>query len=245
MRFPTFPLQPIPRIKAPIDWKNIPIQENKESLVALSPLDKKGIFIDAQYFQLGLPQALKELYAREGVVEKLIQAAELLPTGYALLIWDAWRPLAVQQALFDAQCQVVREQFPSLSEREVQKQTQIYVYAPSDNISCPSPHYTGGSIDLTIVDATGSPLPMGTAFDTFDSRSRSRALEEQAENGSQLAEEEQGWLENRRLLYSVMATVGFTYDWEEWWHFDYGNQSWGAITGRAAMYNGIELVHAR
>ncbi|HEY4384962.1 MAG TPA: M15 family metallopeptidase [Ktedonobacteraceae bacterium] len=239
MPFPTFPLQPIPPIKAPIDWKTVTIHENSEPLVTLSALDKKGILIDAQYFQMGLPHAQQELYAREGAVEKLIQAAALLPAGYALLIWDAWRPLAVQQALFDAQYQMVREQFPSLSEQEVQKQVQIYVCAPSDNISCPSLHYTGGAIDLTIVDATGSPLPMGTAFDTFDSRSRSRALEEQLESGRQLTEEEQAWLENRRLLYCVMTTAGFTYDWEEWWHFDYGNQPWGAATGKNAIYNGI------
>lgn len=241
MRFPTLPLRPIPQVKASIDWKSVTIRENGEALVAVSSLDNKGVFTDAQYFQQGLPHAMKEMYAREAVAEKLIQAAALLPAGYALLVWDAWRPLAVQQALFDAQYQAVREQFPALSESEVHRRTRTYVAVPSNDPACPSPHYTGGAVDLTIVDATGSPLPMGTAFDTFDTRSRSRALEEQVEKGVQLTEEQQEWLENRRLLYFVMTTVGFMYDREEWWHFDYGNQFWGSVTGRDALYNGIEL----
>lgn len=241
MRFPQHLLHPIPHIKPSVDWKHVSIQENGESLVALSSLNEKGISLDAHYFHQGLPGALKELYAREGVAKKLLQAASLLPPGYTLLIWDAWRPLTVQQAVFDAQCQVVREHFPTWTEQEVHKHTLMYVFAPSDTPSCPSPHYTGGSIDLAILDTTGTPLPMGTAFDTFDSRSRTRALEELVEKGRQLTAEEQEWLENRRVLCSVMTSVGFTYDWEEWWHFDYGNQSWGVVTGRDAIYNGIEL----
>ena len=44
-------------------------------------------------------------------------------------------------------------------------------------------------------------------------------------------------LGNRRLLYHVMVSAGFTNYPDEWWHFDYGNQNWALMSGRkAAVY---------
>ena len=43
----------------------------------------------------------------------------------------------------------------------------------------------------------------------------------------------------RRLLFWAMADQGFTAYVEEWWHFDFGNQFWGSITGHPAIYGPI------
>lgn len=33
-----------------------------------------------------------------------------------------------------------------------------------------------------------------------------------------------------------MAAQGFTAYHEEWWHFDHGDQFWGLVMGRPAIY---------
>lgn len=49
-------------------------------------------------------------------------------------------------------------------------------------------------------------------------------------------------LDNRRLLYHIMTSQGFTNDLEEWWHFDFGGQFWGKISGKRSIYSGRESV---
>lgn len=93
-------------IEPPIkDWnwtpiKEVPIKENNESLVSLSYLPEKMI-VSPQYFIQNLPGAYPELYVRERVQEKLVEAARKLPYGYKFVIFDTWRSIPTQQALFD------------------------------------------------------------------------------------------------------------------------------------------------
>jgi D-alanyl-D-alanine dipeptidase len=230
--------KPIPAISAPIDWKKITIRECREPLIALSTLKDTRILVEPEYFQKGIPGAIEEVYVREGVAQKLVFAASQLPAGYHLLVWDAWRPFSVQQALFDEHCQIVREQFPNFSEEEVHRQAETYVSMPSNHILRPSPHYTGGAVDLTLADAQGRPLSMGTGFDGFTSSSHTRSLEELIEKGEYINEEEQMALYNRRVLYHTMIASGFTNYCEEWWHFDRGNQFWAAVSSNTAFYGG-------
>jgi zinc D-Ala-D-Ala dipeptidase len=239
-QFEMLAAKPIPAINAHVDWKKVTIRECREPLLALSTLKDTGVLVEAEYFQKGIPGAIEEVYVREGVAQKLVFAASQLPAGYRLLIWDAWRPLSVQQALFDGQCQVLREQSPTLSEEEVRRQAETYVSIPSNHILHPSPHYTGGAVDLTLADTHGRPFPMGTEFDAFSLSSRTRALEDPIEKGNHLNKEEQQALYNRRVLYHTMITSGFTNYYEEWWHFDYGDQFWGAVSSNTAIYGPIE-----
>src|SRR5690242_5298463 len=111
-QFEILAAEPIPAINVPAGWKDVTIRECREPLIALSTLKDTRILVEPQYSQNGILCAIEEMYAREGVAQKLVLAASQLPGGYSLLIWDAWRPLSVQQALFDGQCKVLREQFP-------------------------------------------------------------------------------------------------------------------------------------
>jgi D-alanyl-D-alanine dipeptidase len=229
----------IPSINAPNGWKKVPISECREPLIALSTLKDSRVIVEPQYFRKGLPGAIEEMYAREGVVQKLVFAASQLPAGYHLLVWDAWRPLSVQQALFDEYYQILQAQFPTLPAEEVRRKTETYVSIPSNHILHPSPHYTGGAIDLTLADRHGRPLPMGTEFDANTLKPRTRSLEELIERGEPLNEEQQMALCNRRVLYHTMIAGGFTNYCEEWWHFDHGNQFWGAVSSKTAFYGPI------
>jgi D-alanyl-D-alanine dipeptidase len=232
--------KPIPPINAPDGWKKVPIRESRESLIALSTLKDTRVIVEPRYFQKGLPGAREEMYVRESVVQKLVFAASQLPAGYRLLVWDAWRPLSVQQALFDEYYQILQAQFPTLPAEEVRRKTETYVSIPSNHRLHPSPHYTGGAIDLTLADRYGHPLPMGTEFDANTSNSRTRSLEELIERGEHLNEEQQMVLYNRRVLYHTMIANGFTNYCEEWWHFDYGDQLWAMVSSKTAFYGPIE-----
>ncbi|MFL5606455.1 MAG: M15 family metallopeptidase, partial [Gemmatimonadaceae bacterium] len=76
-------------------------------------------------------------------------------------------------------------------------------------IASRSRHNLGLAIDLTLVDArSGSPLDMGTPFDTFSSAAHTAHATGAA-------------LENRLRLKRLMESEGFlNYD-QEWWHYSY------------------------
>lgn len=240
LHFEELATQPILQGRSIVGWKKQPLRECGEPLVALSSFKHARLLSEPAYFQQGISGALKEIYLRKSVAHKLLSVAEDLPEGYTLLIWDAWRPLTVQQALFDAYFQTVRAQNPTLSEDEVCNYTEVYVCLPSKSASSPSPHYTGGAVDLTLADASGQALYLGTAFDEFHRAAGTCFLEERQAQGERLSKGEEMALRHRRLLYHSMITHGFTNDAEEWWHFDYGDQYWGILTGQTAFYGPIE-----
>ena len=87
-------------------------------------------------------------YLRYGTVQKLSAVCEELESlGLGILIWDGFRPVSAQAALWEI-C-------PDPS----------YVSHP---VTGTRAHCRGNAVDLTLYDlATGEPLPMPTAFDDF------------------------------------------------------------------------------
>lgn len=91
-----------------------------------------------------------DAFLRYGTVKKLaMAAAELEQLGYRLMIWDGFRPLTAQQALWEA-C-------PDPN----------YVSDPETGASS---HCRGNTVDLTLVDMEGKPLEMPTDFDDFTAK---------------------------------------------------------------------------
>jgi len=219
-----------------LDWKTIPIQDTDEPLVSIGD---SGLVVASAYYDQGIHGALPEIYVRETVLDKLLLAQQYLQEthpGYRVQVWDGWRPISVQQALFDAYKATVCADASAWASPEEKRlfdlgnrrtdadqaefdrlatiKTQHFVSLPSDDPHCPSPHLTGGSVDVTIVDANGNPLDMGTEFDDFSDRAHTNYFEGQ----------DSPIRDNRRLLFSVMTRAGFTNFPYEWWHFDVGNQ---------------------
>jgi D-alanyl-D-alanine dipeptidase len=86
---------------------------------------------------------------RRGMAEKLVRAAEeLAARGLRLKVWDAYRPLSVQRALWEA---VPDPEFVAPPERG-------------------SRHNRGAAVDVTLTDLDGRELPMPTDFDDFSDR---------------------------------------------------------------------------
>lgn len=206
---------PIPELKPSSNWKELPIKECGEPLICLNSVHPQ-IAVDAQYTKLGIKTASNFQYARLSVAEKLSQAASSLPSRMKLVIWDAWRPLEVQQELFNNYREKLKQEHSQSPFEELTNMTQRYVSLPSSDSTKPSPHYTGGAVDLSILGSDSHPLDMGTSFDHFGPEAAVRFFEENEINTTVR--------ENRRLLYYTLTKVGFSVYEEEWWHFDFGNQ---------------------
>ena len=82
-------------------------------------------------------------------------AARLRPRGYRLLLWDCYRPLAVQWEMW----------------RTVPRPG--YVADPARG----SHHNRGAAVDLSLAGADGRPVEMPTPFDAFGPRARADATD--------------------------------------------------------------------
>jgi zinc D-Ala-D-Ala dipeptidase len=215
-------------------WQDVPLNPIDEPLVHLRA--SRQLRVDPIYRASGYVEATNAVYVRRGVAERLREATLVLPAGLSLLIWDGWRPLALQQALYLSLGSKIGES-TGLQGVELARAVSRYVSKPSDDPNCPSPHLTGGAVDLTLAAADGDALDMGGDFDEFDVRTRTDYYER-----VQLSRGEKHVRDRRRLLCHVMREVGFSNYSEEWWHFDLGNQFWGLLTGQNAYYGPITLA---
>ncbi|MCG8709571.1 D-alanyl-D-alanine dipeptidase [Brenneria sp. 4F2] len=107
--------------------------------------------------------------------------------GFTLLIYDAYRPKKAQEYLWLA-CPDPK-----------------YVMA----VSLGSNHSRGTAVDVTLIDATGQVLDMGTGFDEMNERSHPYHPD------VPLAAQR-----NRLLLNAIMFGGGFIGIASEWWHFE-------------------------
>lgn len=108
------------------------------------------------------------------------------PLGLRLKIFDAFRPAEAQWAL--------------------------WAHTPDpDFLADPrrgSPHSMGAAVDLTLIDAAGHDLDMGTAFDAFTPLSH--------HGSTQISPAAQ---RNRLLLLGLMTSAGWDFFRNEWWHY--------------------------
>lgn len=219
--------RPVPHVTFP-QAESGPIEALDEELVDLEAL---GFEVCSVYYAKLLPGATYEAFARVSVARMLQTAQQLLPAGYRLLILDAYRPIAVQQALWDDYRKMVAAKNPGLREEEIDFKTSFFVSKPSYDENAPSLHNTGGAVDLTLRDAAGHICDMGTSFDDFHQTANTDYYEQPGRSETVRA--------NRRILYNTMLAAGFTNLPSEWWHYDYGTKFWSYFTGRPALYKGI------
>jgi D-alanyl-D-alanine dipeptidase len=225
---------PIPFFKISPNWRKIKIEECGEELIPLDDLKPRRIIIDPIYYK-GLPKKTK-CYVREKVARLLCEASTMLPLGWKICIFDAWRPLKLQKLLYKKYRAKLKQKYPNISEKELNRRVVKYVSFPSLDPTNPPPHLTGGAVDLTLVDKTGKKLEMGTEFDTFSRKAHTRFYEVKLKKFGKLKSQELLWLKNRRILFHLLSSVGFTNYPREWWHFDYGDQFWADIKKTKAIY---------
>ncbi len=160
------------------------------------------------------------------------------PGGVRLVVLDAWRPFAVQQYLYDSLSSALAAHYPRAGEAELERLTRQFVSPPSSSREAPSPHLTGGAVDVTLCDAQGRWLDMGSAFDEAVPASYTAYFERLAEPDAR----QRRVRDHRRLLYHAMLDAGFSNLPSEWWHYDFGDQLWAWHTGATqALFGPVQL----
>lgn len=231
--------------------KVVPIQECGEPLVEIS----RNVFSlenPHPYEAAGAPYSVRSPYhVREGVLRKLLAAQntlqEMLP-GHRLHIFDAYRPLPVQAYMVSYTRNTIAKQrgfdpeaLSHSQEAEVMEEVFKLWAKPSSDPEQAPPHSTGAAVDLTIVDAEGKQLEMGSAFDELSDRILPNYYrDDQSEYGRMVHR-------NRERLNTVMESAGFLRLTHEWWHFSFGDQMWallkhliGLEPQMAAQYGAVE-----
>lgn len=221
---------PLPPLRAPGEWGRVRIEPVDEPLVEVRDIHRR-IVDDPRYHRMGLPGSRPVALTRQGIAERLERVVtRRLPADLTLVVWDAWRSYDTQQALYETWMADLARKHPHWTQDILHAETAKYVSVPSRDPDRPAPHITGGAVDLTLADRDGRPLDMGTGFDAFVPEAGAAALEDVPGIAR----------DNRRTLFWAMAAEGFTAYVEEWWHFDFGDQFWGSVTGNPARYGPIE-----
>lgn len=164
-----------------------------ENFVELRQLDP-SIRLDIRYatadnFTKAQIYDCARCYLRRETAEALMRAQKNLQRqGLGLKLFDCYRPRPYQQRLWD--------KVPNPD----------YVTPPKKG----SMHSRGAAVDLTLVDADGNELDMGTPYDFFGPEAHFDYTKLPAQV-----------LANRRLLRRVLEAEGLRGIRTEWWHFSY------------------------
>jgi D-alanyl-D-alanine dipeptidase len=190
----------------------VPVRERHEPLVAL----------DAGF---GPARALVRL----GLAVRLDTARDLLPMGISLRVVEGHRPVAQQRAIIARYSAEVCAARPGVSPSDLHRLTSRFV-APVDV----APHVAGAAVDLTLVDACGDDLDLGTAIDETPEASEGRCFTAAADISADARA-------NRDLLGRVLGAAGLVNYPTEWWHWSYGDRYWALMTGAdAALFGPVE-----
>ena len=149
-----------------------------------------------------LYEDLDEAYLVPEAMEKLRKANELLRKkrmDLHLVVYDAARPRSIQEQMW-----------------KVVENTELEDFVANPYKRGGGPHNYGVAVDVTLVDCTGHPIPMGSEYDYFGERSRVDLEAELFEKGEINRRE----LLNRRLLREIMTEAGWLVEPSEWWHFN-------------------------
>ncbi|MBD2567209.1 M15 family metallopeptidase [Anabaena lutea] len=219
-------------------YHQIPIIECGEPLVKI-PLELFAVESPHPYEKLGANYGLHSpYYLRESVIANLIQAQnylQLLHPNWYIQIFDAYRPVAVQQFMVDYSFgEALRDRGLTEAQLSPQQREEVWeaVYeiwaVPSLDMNTPPPHSTGAAVDITLVDENGQVVDMGSPIDEMSERSHPEYY----------AKSNQQYDAHRQLLRDVMLKAGFQRNPREWWHFSFGDQMWAWLQNQGTARYG-------
>lgn len=190
------------------DWGEQMIKAGLVKVTDVAP----GIMIDLMYssednfMQEDVYEDFEEAYLTPHFAEKMARAQEILVEEkgdrYCLIIYDAARPLSIQQKMWN-----LVKGTPD----------QKYVAPPTNG---GGRHNYGVAVDLSIYDRVlGAPVDMGSPVDFFG-KAAHIGIEEELVNKGIITPEAR---ENRRYFHRLMARVGLYPIRKEWWHMQERN----------------------
>ncbi|MFJ7497968.1 M15 family metallopeptidase [Streptomyces sp. NPDC097727] len=199
----------------------VPVQECGERLVDVRR--DSSLLVDEREWQ---DSAGAFAHLRQEVLDRLLKAQVQLPQGIRLLFVEGYRPPSLQRRYFDEYATQLRADHPEWSAEQVRSAASRYVSPPEI-----APHSAGAAVDLTLGDADGRELDMGTHMDATPEESAG-ACYTQADNISDQARS------NRDILGAALTAAGLVNYPTEWWHWSYGDRYWALLTGAAVAHFG-------
>lgn len=145
---------------------------------------------------------LREAYLHPKAARALAKAQRLLKASHpelSLKVYDAARPMHIQQKMWNVVAGTPKN---------------IYVSNPKNGGGL---HNYGMAVDVTLCDAKGDTLPMGTHIDYLGKRAHIDGEADMVRRGLMTRQA----LKNRQLLRTVMRQAGFKALRTEWWHFNF------------------------
>ena len=237
------------------NWRSVAIEASDEPLVTL-PRDCSFPYYHSE---MGIGES-PDVYVREQVAKRFMVAGSIVRQyGFDLVAYDGWRSLSVQSNLYwhylkkftAVDCglaDVFRDsitlleiesrfnQFSADEQQRVHTANQTYVSWPSSDPLRPSPHSTGGAIDVWL-HRDGMPVDLGVPFDWMETNAGAffhlKLFRESFKNDREVCS-------NRSLLLYAMVSAGFSCYPPEIWHFNFGNQMDGLVKRMPACYSYIE-----
>lgn len=221
---------PIKSHLEPQGFLDVPFSWIDEPMVTLE--SNTRLRLQPVYALAGAPVASHDMVLRTCVAERLISAISLLPESLGMIVLDAHRPLNVQAWLWNEMVTIVTREHPDWDEDAIKVHARRFVAYPEILPDRPTPHITGGAVDVTLFDIeTGDAIDMGSGFDEPVEASVCDYYERHPHAV---------FTDRRRMLFDVMSRCGFANYPGEWWHFEYGTLRWAAATGApAAIYNAV------
>lgn len=146
-------------------------------------------------------EGMTKAWLRPEAAAMLVEAQRLLKAeypSYSLIVYDAARPMSVQRKMWN----LVRG-----------TDKTNYVSNPANGGGL---HNYGMAVDVSILNASGKPLPMGAPIDFFGEEAHTNKEELLLQSGKITQEE----FNNRSLLRRIMRKAGFRTILYEWWHFN-------------------------
>jgi D-alanyl-D-alanine dipeptidase len=172
-------------------------------------------------------------FVRRSVLDRLRVADRALPAGIGLRVVEGCRSVRDQTSIIAAYSAQIRARRPDASDQEVHDLTSRYV-APL----AMAPHVAGAAVDLTLVDADGRELWMGSALDATPEESDGRCFTD-APGLDPVA------TTHRAMLVAALQPTGLVNYPTEWWHWSYGDRYWAHVTGAShALYGPLPMADA-
>jgi zinc D-Ala-D-Ala dipeptidase len=202
-----------------------------------------------------IPGVPPNLYLRKSIVEELARINTALNNPVItdffggeveLYIQDALRSVSLQKQLHDEFVPaLLRKNHPDISEAELEKRLKEIIGVPSVDPDKPSPHATGGAVDVVLrfKQSTrgyvqGSRVPIGHV----DGETSARIAPDYFEQGELESDDDRLAQRNRRAFYAIMIGAAFGVDTglvnnpTEWWHWGRGDQLSEKVRGDEVAY---------
>ncbi|MBB5867457.1 D-alanyl-D-alanine dipeptidase [Allocatelliglobosispora scoriae] len=161
-------------------------------------------------------------HLRAGVVDRLVTAQTMLPIGIRLLIVEGYRPLEVQADSYTLRLDNLTRAHPHRNAAWLRQETSRFVAPPEV-----SGHVAGAAVDLTLCDADGAELWLGSQLNDIASEA---CYTDCADLPPQARR-------HRNELARALQAVGLVNYPTQWWHWSYGDRYWAFHTGaQAARY---------